>query len=70
MAVGSTGAVGSWFCSSCANRLRNVVPNELAPVPFDVELLVPVVPDVLAFVAAAFAELAAGRRALSTVGIV
>ena len=53
MAVESTGAVGSWFCNSCASRLRKVVPSALPELLLEVELLLLVVFAVLAVLALA-----------------
>jgi hypothetical protein len=63
--------VGSWFCSSCARRLKKVVlrsvPEELLEVAVPVDELVAAV---LAFVLAGFASppLPIGLTVLRTVG--
>jgi hypothetical protein len=67
IAVESTGAVGSWFCNSVANKFKKVLPIPLAEV---LPAFVPVVGAVLAFALTAFlTELtAAGWSVFKTVG--
>ena len=52
--MGSTGAVGSWFCNSVASRFRNVLSRLVDESPPVLVELLPV-PVVLFVVAAGFA---------------
>jgi hypothetical protein len=70
IAVESTGAVGSWFCNSCARRLRNVVSSPPLELLLEVEfpVVAPLGPTA-AFTAFATPLLATGLSVFKIVGI-
>jgi hypothetical protein len=72
IAVESTGAVGSWFCNSCARRFRNVVSNPPLELLLEVEVPVLVAVAVPAGLFTAFATplFATGLSVFKIVGIV